>query len=135
MNNLLETSRDAAPLVLRVAGGVIFAVHGGQKVFGGMEQFGSVISTIGLPSYFVYVGAFVELVGGILLVLGLLVRLAAFLLAGQMAVAVVKFHWLHLKQGLVGGFEFPLAMMAMMLALFLLGSGKLSLDRRWFGWR
>ena len=135
MKNLLEFLRDCAPVVLRFAGGVIFGVHGWQKVFGGMEKFAGLVSTIGLPSYFVYVGALVELVGGILLLLGLLVRFAAFLLAGQMGVAIIKFHLLYLKQGLVGGVELPLAMMAMMLALFCLGSGRWSLDRRWFGWR
>lgn len=135
MNKLLESLRDCAPLVLRLAGGMIFIAHGYQKIFGGIEKFGAMISAIHLPDSFVYVGALVEFIGGIVLVLGLLVRLASFLLTAQMVVAVVKFHLLYLRQGLVGGYEFPLAMLAMMLALFLLGSGLWSLDRRWFGWK
>ncbi|HEV8131980.1 MAG TPA: DoxX family protein [Acidobacteriota bacterium] len=134
MSFSLKFLPDYAPLVLRLAGGVIFGVHGYQKLFGGMEKFAATVAAINLPPYFAQIGAIVELVGGILLVLGLLVRLASFLLAGQMAVAIVKFHILYLHQGLVMGFEFPLVMLAMMLALFLLGSGAWSLDRKLFGW-
>ncbi|HEY3129071.1 MAG TPA: DoxX family protein [Acidobacteriota bacterium] len=130
----LKTLSDYAPLVLRLIGGVIFGVHGYQKLFGGMEQFASTIAAVNLPPYFAQVGALVEFVGGILLVFGLLTRLASFLLAGQMAVAIVKFHIFYLHQRLVQGFEFPLALFAMMLALFLIGSGAWSLDRKMFGW-
>ena len=135
MSRLTEFLGECAPVVLRLAGGVIFSMHGYQKAIGGMEKFPGMIASIGLPPYFVYVGAFVELVGGMVLLLGLLVRVASLLLAGQMAVAIVKFHILYLKQGLMGGYELPLALLAMMLALFCLGSGPFSLDRKWFGWK
>ncbi|MBI2822935.1 MAG: DoxX family protein [Acidobacteria bacterium] len=135
MSKGAERLRDYAPLLLRLAGGAIFLAHGYQKIFTAREQFAGMIAAIHLPAYFAYVGALVEFVGGIILLLGLLVRLASFLLAGQMTVAIVSFHILYQKQGLIGGFEFPLAMLAMMLALTCLGSGAWSLDRRWFGWR
>ena len=130
-----ESMGDYAPLALRLTGAAIFGVHGFLKVFGGAERFGATIANINLPSYFLYVGELVELLGAVLLLLGLLVRVASLLLAIQMAVAIVKFHVLYLHQGLVGGYELPLSMMGAMLALFLLGSGAWSLDRKFFGWR
>ena len=136
MKKLVEFLHECAPVALRLMGGAIFTMHGYQKVFGGgMGKFSGMIDGIGLPPYFVYVGAYVELIGGLMVIIGLFVRLTSFLLAGQMAVAIVKFHILYQKQGLIGGFELPLAMLAVMSALFCLGSGPFSLDRKWFGWR
>ena len=66
-----------------------------------------------------------EFFGGILLVAGFLTQPAAFLLAVNMLVAIWK---LKFKQGLVGGYEFDLALLAMALALLVLGPGAFSLD-------
>ncbi len=62
MHKLLESLRDCSPLVLRLVGGVIFSVHGYQKVFGGMEKFAGMIETIHLPAYFVDPHGFAEIV-------------------------------------------------------------------------
>ncbi|HEY2932770.1 MAG TPA: DoxX family protein [Acidobacteriota bacterium] len=135
MARRLDSMRDYASLALRLTGAAIFGVHGYLKVFGGTERFAATIANIHLPYYFLYVGELVEFLGAMLLFFGLLVRLASLLLAIQMGVAVVKFHILYLHQGLVGGYELALSLMGAMVALFLLGSGPWSLDRKLFGWR
>ena len=68
-----------APLIARVIVGVIMAVHGFQKLVGGPANFGAFLQQLGVPAptLMAYVVTFVELVGGILLILGLLSRLAA----------------------------------------------------------
>jgi putative oxidoreductase len=70
--------------------------------------------------------AFAELLGGALLLLGLLTRVGAFLLACTMAVAIAGPHW-----GVFfapGGFEYPMSLLAMCLALLISGGGMASAD-------
>ena len=80
----------------------------------------------------VYLAGSVEFFGGILLIGGFLTRVAGLLVAGQMAVAVLKF---HLRNGLTGqgGYEFALILGCAALALMTLGAGLISLDRLIFG--
>ncbi|WP_194762376.1 DoxX family protein [Microbacterium sp. UFMG61] len=119
-------------LVLRIVVGAVFAAHGAQKIFeytipgtiGSFAGMGVPMPEIAAP--FV---AFVELIGGILLVLGLFTRLAGILLAIDMIVALVL---VHLSAGLwvgEGGYEFVAVLGAGALALALTGAGRFSLDR------
>lgn len=140
--------------ILRLIVGSIFAVHGYPKLFGGkgqsihptaqkvlgagfvqsMEQggpenFSKMLENMEVPSpksVATFVG-WVEFLGGILLALGLLTRLSAALLAGDMVVAIQK---VHAQKGLVGqgASEFALSMLASTLALFIAGPGKISVD-------
>jgi putative oxidoreductase len=118
---------------LRLAVGIIFAAHGWQKFSEGLgpEAWAGKFSNMGipLPEVSVFIVAFVELVGGICLVLGFFTRYSAALLAIVMIVAmlVVKF-----KMGLLGGYELDLALLAGSLALLLAGPGPLSLERAIF---
>lgn len=81
----------------------------------------------GLPGYFVTVAGVLEVFGGGLLVLGFLTRVAALLLAIEMAVAI----W---KVRSVGGYlavhnyEFPLVLAAACFALATVGAGRISAD-------
>ena len=68
-----------------------------------------------------------ELVGGVLLFFGLLTRVAAFLLACTMAVAVLGVHWPAFFAS-NRGIEYPLALFAMSLALLISGGGIASID-------
>ena len=70
---------------------------------------------------------FVELLGGIALVIGLLTRWAAALNGFDMIVAILL---VHLKNGFLkpGGFEHPLTMLAACIALVMLGPGAASVD-------
>lgn len=118
-------------LVLRIVVGAVFTAHGAQKIFeytipgtiGSFAGMGVPMPEIAAP--FV---AFVELIGGILLVLGLFTRLAGILLAIDMVVALVL---VHLAAGLwvgEGGYELVAVLGAAALALALTGAGRFSLD-------
>ena len=123
----LKALHDLAPLILRLVLGLIFIVHGHQKLFGEMDKFiGTVTGRLGMPLFMAYVAAFSEFGGGILLVLGLFTRWAALFISGVMVVAITKIHW---HQGLVKGYEFPLSLLAGAITLMILGGGWMSVDK------
>ncbi|WP_458094090.1 DoxX family protein [Roseomonas sp. WA12] len=75
--------------VLRIVAALIFLLHGTQKLFGFPAP-----PANGLPpvmSLF-WIGAILELVGGLLLLIGAFTRPVAFILSGEMAVAYWMFH-------------------------------------------
>ena len=83
---------------LRIVAGAMFAFHGAQKLLGWHSQF---MPPLGSQ---LWLGGIIELVGGTLIALGLFTRPAAFLAAGQMAVAYFQFHW---KFAVAGGMWLP----------------------------
>ena len=117
--------------ILRVMVGIIFLAHGSQKVFVyGFSGVSGAFRQMGIPAPAV-MGPFVallELVGGVLLVLGVATKWLSILFAIEMAVAVLK---VHLSGGffLPHGFEFALTMFAASCAIALEGPGKASLGR------
>ena len=133
---ILRTESQWASLVLRVPAGIILAAHGAQKLFAwfggyGLEGTGQFMASQGLePGYLMaLLAGSAEFFGGIALIIGLLVRPAAAVSAFTMLVAGLVVHG---SAGLFlsnGGFEFALALLAMTLALVILGGGKLSLDK------
>lgn len=133
---LLTDSSFTGP-ALRLSAGVIFVAHGAQKLFGsfggyGLEGTGQWMASIGLePGYLMALAAgSAEFFGGIALLIGLLTRPAAFMLAITMLVAIIT---VHLPNGLFlsnGGYEFGLALLGISVALMFSGGGKFSLDRK-----
>lgn len=119
-------------LVLRVVVGAVFIAHGVQKIFeytlaGTTGSFAGM--GVPLPEIAAPVVAFVELIGGAMLVLGLFTRLVGILLAVDMVVALVL---VHLPAGLwvaEGGYEFVAVLGAAALALAFAGAGRFSVDR------
>ena len=136
VSKVLETNSGVAGLALRVPAGIIFIAHGSQKLFGafggyGLEGTGQWMASIGLePGYLMALAAgSAEFFGGIALLLGLLIRPAAFVLAFTMLVAILS---VHIQHGLFmsnNGYEFGLSLFAISAALLFNGAGGYSLDR------
>jgi len=122
---------DIALVLLRVWVGVGIAWHGWRTIRGGLEGFTRGVANMGfpMPEVFAVLGKGSELVGGILLALGLLTRPAAVFLVGTMfTAAFVR----HAGDPLIGkGPSKELAIMYLMpFILFLIvGPGRISIDR------
>ena len=101
--------------------------HGYSKVFGGMHKHAEFVASLGIPAWLAYLSALAEFFGGILLLVGLLTRLAALAITIDLAVAIAKVHW---KNGLTGNgnYQLPLAIAVGTFALIFLGSGPVGLD-------
>jgi len=125
-------------LIVRLALAVVFLAHGGQKVFGwfggpGLAGTIGMFRTMGVPPSAAIAAAFVELLGGWALLVGLLARPAALGIIVVMLVAIAKVHGKHgfFLQGKGGpGFEFNFALIAMALSILVGGAGIFSLDHR-----
>jgi putative oxidoreductase len=139
---IISTSSSWATIPLRLALAAIFFAHGAGKVFGsfGGPGFNNFINQGPAPLSFMRpawlwwsAAAVSELLGAILLFLGLLTRVGAFLLACVMLTAITV-HW---PAGFTakGGYEYPLALFAMSLALLITGGGMASVDRNLAGGR
>jgi putative oxidoreductase len=118
-------------LLIRLTLGIIFFAHGLAKFQGGIENIAGWFSSIGLPGSFAYVVAIIELIGGILLILGFGTRIVSVLIALLMIGAIFKG---KLAAGLLGnaqgaGYELDLALLAMALYLVISGNGVLSLEK------
>lgn len=73
-------------LLLRVVVGFLFSLHGAQKLFGAFE------GNVALIASLMGVAGILEFFGGLMILVGLVTRPVAFLLAGQMAVAYFTAH-------------------------------------------
>ena len=124
----LEKLKPLGLLLLRWGLGAIFIFHGYPKLFGDVKRAMDFLTSVGLPGWTVYIAGAVEFFGGWLLVAGLFTRVAALLLAGEMAVTIWK---AHIGKGVlaVGEYQFPLALAVGVFALATCGAGAISLDK------
>ena len=121
--------------ILRVPLGMIFLAHGWPKLFGGIELTTSVVMSVEvpLPMLFAWTLALLETLGGILLVVGYLVKPAALLLIPHILTGIFL---VHLPNGfyVIGpgreGIEFSLMLMAGLFALLFVGAGSGTLQGR-----
>ena len=119
---------------LRLALGLIFMAHGWAKLTGPLgTPEGFNVDSLGwpYPVFWAWVVALVETFGGLLVIVGLFTRVAAFLIACVMVVAILK---VKLALRFVGGFEFDFALLMIAFALVITGAGRLSVDRDVLGW-
>jgi putative oxidoreductase len=137
IKQVIRTSNSLSPLALRLPLGIIFAAHGAQKLFGwfggyGLEGTGQWMASIGLEPgvLLAALSGSAEFFGGLLLIIGLMTRPAALVLAVTMVVAILS---VHIHNGLFmsnNGFEFGLALLAGAVSLLISGAGRLSVDSR-----
>ena len=135
INALITTKLGLDTLPVRLGAGAIFTAHGAQKLFGwfggyGLEATAGWMESIGLAPGTLMAAAAggAEFFGGLLLIAGLLVRPAAFVLAITMLVAIIT---VHLQNGLFmsnNGYEFGLALLVISAGLAVRGAGSLSAD-------
>jgi putative oxidoreductase len=125
--NFLSKYDEHTYALLRIFSGALFTFHGVQKIFGVMTEHQPAIGTQ------LWFGGMIELIGGVMIVIGFQSRWAAFLASGTMAVAYIQYHW---------GFQFSSAFFpavnggdaAILYSLIFLhiacrGSDKWSLDK------
>lgn len=139
IEKLTATAAGFDTLAVRVAVGIIFTAHGAQKLFGwfggyGLEGTAGWLESIGLAPGLLMaaLAGGAEFFGGLLLLVGLLVRPVGLLLAFTMVVAIVT---VHLQNGLFmsnNGYEFGLALLVVSISLAIRGAGSLSVDRALF---
>lgn len=135
IQRVVATDASWGQLALRIPVGIIFVAHGAQKLFGwfggyGLEGTGQWMASIGLnPGYLMaLLAGGAEFFGGLALVVGLLVRPAAAVLAFTMVVAIFS---VHIDKGLFmsnNGYEYGLALLAASVSLLFSGAGRASLD-------
>ena len=124
MNDARRT--DLAALLLRSSLGAMFIAHALLKVFvftpAGTAQF---FESLGLPGALGYATIVAELVGGVLLVLGIRTRVVAFALVPLLLGAT----WAHVGNGWLftspkGGWEYPAFLTLASIVVGLLGAGR-----------
>jgi len=117
---------DLGLLLLRVGLAAVFIAHGWIKVTN-LSMFVGNFGNLGIPAFLTFIVAYVELLGGIALLLGVFAQLAGLLLAVDMFFALLL---IRFKTGFVGGYEFELLLLLSALAIFFAGPGKYSLWRK-----
>lgn len=112
-------------LVLRIGLGVIFMAHGASKIHD-MASTTQYFGTMGFDSLMAHAVAYVELVGGFVLMLGIFTQAAAIVLAVIMSVVL-----LYVKQHAsitgAGGNELELSLFVSSVAIAFMGAGRFSL--------
>jgi len=130
----LNRGRPVAPIVLRLVIGGLFIWHGIDKFDAGISMIEDMFTMWGVPApgLAAPLTAVVEIVAGILLVVGLGTRVAAMALSAVMIGALI-----YVKQDLgiissvpMPGAELDLALLAGLVAVIVLGPGRLSLDHQ-----
>jgi putative oxidoreductase len=144
-----DSTTDIGILVLRIGLALIILYYGSQKVFGPVPFGGRGIQGTldvweqvrGIPQWLGIMGIISEFAGGIAILLGLFSRVAGAGIACTMATATfLEFTKpgaaAALTQGqntVVATYGHPFALMFMALSIVFLGSGRFSLDKRFFG--
>jgi putative oxidoreductase len=133
---IFNTNAGHGLTAVRVLVGIIFIAHGSQKLFGafggyGLEGTGQYMASLGLtPGYLMaLLSGSAEFFGGLGLLVGLLARPAALVLAATLVVAIFS---VHIHNGLFmanNGYEFALALLGGVIAVLIEGAGRLSIDR------
>ncbi len=118
----LEKGRPYILSVLRIVAALLFIEHGLQKYFG--------FPSAGPPmTPLLYVQGAIEIVGGILLLVGAYTRVVAFILSGDMAAAYFMAHFPRSFFPAINGGDAAVLFCFVFLYLVFAGGGPWSLDR------
>lgn len=120
-------------LPIRIAVGLVFLMHGGQKLFVfGVAGTADIMMKLGipLPTIAAVVVITVELLGGLAILLGVFARTAGALLAFEMVVAILVAR-IHGGFFAPYGYEFELTLLMACLTFALAGPGGASFEEIW----
>jgi putative oxidoreductase len=140
---IIATSSVWFTVPIRLGLAAVMIAHGSQKVLGafngpGFKAFiaNSTPFSFMRPAWlWLGAAALSELVGGLLVGLGFLTRVGAFFIACVMLTAIVGVHWSGGLFAANHGYEYPLSLLAMAIALLISGGGQASVDRALSGGR
>ena len=131
-------ARDLALLVVRIGLAWIFVYHGAGTLFGAFGQpgihghaiFFATVAHLHPGTFFAVLSGIIEFFGGLAVGVGILGRLAAAALVGDMVIAMATVTW---RNGIVSnaagsGYEINVALAALALVIVIMGTGRFSLD-------
>ncbi|RJQ15575.1 DoxX family protein [Candidatus Woesearchaeota archaeon] len=133
MFGMFEKTEKYFWFVLRVIAGFLFFMHGAGKL--GWYGNGSVAGfagAFGFPIWLAYIATFIELIGGLLILLGLFTRIAALLGGLQMIVALIIAHFPKGWNPLANGGELALLYLVLWLVFLAKGAGIWGLEKALF---
>jgi putative oxidoreductase len=133
-----RSSRDIALLAVRIGLAWIFVYHGAATLFGAFGGSGihpqavyfAHVAHLRPGTFFAVLGGIIECFGGAAVGIGVLGRLAAAGLVGDMVMAMITVTW---SNGIIGnangsGYELNIALAALALVIAIMGTGRFSLD-------
>jgi len=140
---IIATSPVWFTVPIRLGLAAVFIAHGSQKVLGsfngpGFKTYISGTTPVGFmrPAWlWLAAAAFSEFVGGIAVGLGFLTRVGALFIGCVMVTAIAGVHWSGGFFAANRGYEYPMTLLAMALALLISGGGQASVDQALSGGR
>lgn len=124
MAPFMSNLNSQAYALLRIVSGFLFLWHGTQKLFGF-----PVPTPEGAPAFILYIAGPIELVGGLLVMIGLFTRPAAFLSSGLMAAAYWMAHGMKALFPIQNGGDLAILYCFVFLFIATHGGGLWSVDR------
>jgi putative oxidoreductase len=114
-------SNDIGKLLLRLALGAVMLFHGAYKIMHGVDWMKPILAQVGLPRALAYGTYVAEVIAPVLLILGVQVRFAAFIVAFDMfmAIGLVLRHQIFSVQAQGGGWAIELQAILLLVALSL----------------
>lgn len=128
-----QLTEDTGKLIMRLALGLLILLHGLAKLVGGITGLEGMVASAGLPEFVAYGVYLGEVVGPLLLIIGLYARIGAALIAINMLFAIGLAHLNELTQfSDTGGWQLELQGMFLFtaIALVLIGPGRISVNGR-----
>lgn len=125
------TKTAVVSVIMRVVIGIIFLSHGVAKLQMGLSNVDAWFSSIGIPGFLAYLVVMLELVGGIMIIVGLFTRYVSALFVVMLigAILTTKLSAGLLGDGQMSGYELDLGFMLVSLYLVVAEQSTLSVDR------
>ena len=122
----IEKYKGESLFLLRLVLAFIFLWHGIPKAFN-IEMAMSKFVSMGFPGFLGPIIGWVEVIGGILLLVGMYTKLTSLILGIVIAVAII---FVHLQNGVTAGIERDLMIVVGFIVLAAFGPGKFAKEKR-----